>query len=138
MGLQADAEVATLSAGMKRRVLLAKAVVGKALSFRYGERPVANDFSAMIMRGDRVGLIGPNGSGKTTLVHLLLGDLQPQSGTIRHGTNLEIAYFDQLHAQLDDAKSVRENVGGSDMVTIPGKDYLPSCDEVMKLRANAK
>ena len=75
----------------------------------------------MIMRGDRVGLIGPNGSGKTTLLRLLLGDLQPQAGTVRHGTNLEIAYFDQLHAQLDDAKSVRENVGGSDTVTIGGR-----------------
>ena len=56
----------------------------------------------MIMRGDRVGLIGPNGSGKTTLLRLLLGELPPQAGTIRHGTNLEVAYFDQLHAQLDD------------------------------------
>ena len=71
----------------------------------------------MIMRGDRVGLIGPNGSGKTTLLRLLLGELQPQAGTIRHGTNLEVAYFDQLHAQLDDAKSVRDNVSdGADSV----------------------
>jgi len=74
------------------------------------------------MRGDRVGLIGPNGSGKTTLLRLLLAELTPQSGTIRHGTNLEVAYFDQLHAQLDDAKSVRDNVrGGSDSVTINGQ-----------------
>ena len=68
------------------------------------------DFSTMIMRGDRVGLIGPNGSGKTTLLRLLLGDLPPQAGSVRHGTNLEVAYFDQLHAQLDETKSVRENV----------------------------
>jgi ATP-binding cassette subfamily F protein uup len=73
------------------------------------------------MRGDRVGLIGPNGSGKTTLLRLLLGELPPQSGTLRHGTNIEVAYFDQLHAQLDEAKSVRENVrDGSDSVTING------------------
>ena len=76
----------------------------------------------MIMRGDRVGLIGPNGSGKTTLLRLLLGELPPQSGTVRHGTNLEVAYFDQLHAQLDETKSVRENVrDGSDSVTVNGR-----------------
>ena len=76
----------------------------------------------MIMRGDRVGLIGPNGSGKTTLLRLLLGDLPPQAGTVRHGTNLEVAYFDQLHAQLDETKSVRENVrDGSDSVTVNGR-----------------
>ena len=76
----------------------------------------------MIMRGDRVGLIGPNGSGKTTLLRLLLGDLPPQTGTVRHGTNLEVAYFDQLHAQLDETKSVRENVrDGSDSVTVNGR-----------------
>jgi ATP-binding cassette subfamily F protein uup len=76
----------------------------------------------MIMRGDRVGLIGPNGSGKTTLLRLLLGDLPPQKGTVRHGTNLEVAYFDQLHAQLDETKSVRENVrDGSDSVTVNGR-----------------
>ena len=74
------------------------------------------------MRGDRVGLIGPNGSGKTTLLRLLLGDLPPEAGTVRHGTNLEVAYFDQLHAQLDETKSVRENVrDGSDSVTINGR-----------------
>jgi ABC transport system ATP-binding/permease protein len=85
------------------------------------ERLIIRDFSTMIMRGDRVGVIGPNGSGKTTLLRLLLGQLSPESGTIRHGTNLEVAYFDQLHAQLDDAKSVRENVrDGSDTIEING------------------
>jgi ATP-binding cassette subfamily F protein uup len=97
-------------------------IEAKQLHFRYGERAIVRDFSTMIMRGDRVGLIGPNGSGKTTLLRLLLGDLPPQAGTVRHGTNLEVAYFDQLHAQLDDAKSVRENVrDGSDSVTINGR-----------------
>ena len=74
------------------------------------------------MRGDRLGVIGPNGSGKTTLLRLLLGQLAPESGTVRHGTNLEVAYFDQLHAQLDDAKSVRDNVcDGADTVEINGR-----------------
>jgi ATP-binding cassette subfamily F protein uup len=97
-------------------------IEAKQLHFRYGERAIVRDFSTMIMRGDRVGLIGRNGSGKTTLLRLLLGDLPPQAGAVRHGTNLEVAYFDQLHAQLDDAKSVRENVrDGSDSVTINGR-----------------
>jgi ABC transport system ATP-binding/permease protein len=89
-----------------------------------GETPapqIIRDFTTTIMRGDRVGLIGPNGSGKTTLLRLLLGQLSPQSGTVRHGTNLEVACFDQLHAQLDDAKSVRDNVrDGADMIEING------------------
>ena len=77
-------------------------IEAKDVSFAYGERAIIRDLSTTIMRGDRVGLIGPNGSGKTTLLRLLLGELAPQTGTIRHGTNLEVAYFDQLHAQLDD------------------------------------
>jgi ATP-binding cassette subfamily F protein uup len=97
-------------------------IEARQLDFQYGSRTVIRDFSTMIMRGDRVGLIGPNGSGKTTLLRLLLGDLPPQSGTVRHGTHLEVAYFDQLHAQLDETKSVRENVrDGSDTVTINGQ-----------------
>ena len=97
-------------------------IEAKNLDFRYGDRAIVHDFSTMIMRGDRVGLIGPNGSGKTTLLRLLLGELPPQTGGVRHGTNLEVAYFDQLHAQLDETKSVRENVrDGSDSVTINGR-----------------
>jgi ABC transport system ATP-binding/permease protein len=84
--------------------------------------PVIRDLTTRIMRGDRVGLIGPNGSGKTTLLRLLLGQLPPLSGTIRRGTNLDVAYFDQLHAQLDDAKSVRDNIrDGADFVEINGR-----------------
>ena len=94
----------------------------KHVTFAYADRPIICDLSTTIMRGDRVGLISPNGSGKTTLIRLLLGELSPQTGTIRHGTNLEVTYFDQLHAQLDDAKSVRSNVcDGADWVTINGK-----------------
>ena len=97
-------------------------IEAKTVRFGYADTPVIRDLSTMIMRGDRVGLIGPNGSGKTTLLRLLLGELQPQAGTVRHGTNLEVAYFDQLHAQLDDTKSVRENVrDGADTVTINGR-----------------
>ncbi len=97
-------------------------IEAKQLDFQYGSRPIVRDFSTMIMRGDRVGLIGPNGAGKTTLLRLLLGELPPQKGTVRHGTNLEVAYFDQLHAQLDETKSVRENVrDGSDSVTVNGR-----------------
>jgi ABC transport system ATP-binding/permease protein len=97
-------------------------IEAKDLSFAYAETPIVRELSTKIMRGDRVGLIGPNGSGKTTLLRLLLGELEPQTGTVRHGTNLEVAYFDQLHAQLDDAKSVRDNVrDGSTSVTINGQ-----------------
>jgi ATP-binding cassette subfamily F protein uup len=105
-------------AGRSGRLVIA----AKNANFAYGERPIVADLSTKIMRGDRVGLVGPNGSGKTTLLRLLLGELPPTAGTIRHGTNLEVAYFDQLHAQLDDAKTVRENVrDGSDYVEINGK-----------------
>jgi ABC transport system ATP-binding/permease protein len=97
-------------------------IEAKNLHFSYGDRAIVGGLATMIMRGDRVGVIGPNGSGKTTLLRLLLGDLPPQTGTVRHGTNLEIAYFDQLHAQLDETKSVRENVrDGSDTVTVNGR-----------------
>jgi ATP-binding cassette subfamily F protein uup len=86
------------------------------------ESPTVLDFSTMIMRGDRVGLIGPNGSGKTTLLRVMLGELTPQNGTIRLGTNLEVAYFDQLHAQIDETKSLRDNVsGGAESVIVGGK-----------------
>ena len=75
------------------------------------------------MKGDRVGILGPNGSGKTTLLRLLLGELQPASGNIRLGTNLQISYFDQLREQLDENKTVQENVveDNQDTVTINGK-----------------
>ena len=97
-------------------------IEAKQLHFAYGSRAIVRDFSTMIVRGDRVGLIGPNGSGKTTLLRLLLGDLPPQAGSVRHGTNLQVAYFDQLHAQLDENKSVRENVyDASDSVTVNGR-----------------
>lgn len=92
------------------------------LSFSYGDQPIIRDLSVSIQRGDRIGIIGPNGAGKTTLLRLLLGELQPQSGSIVLGTRREILYVDQLRAQLDLEKSVIENVGeGSDYVTWNGK-----------------
>ena len=92
------------------------------ISFRYGNRVVVRDFSTTIMRGDRIGIIGPNGAGKTTLLRLLLGQLEPQLGRVRTGTNLQIAYFDQLRDQLREDKTVQENVGdGSDTVQIGGR-----------------
>lgn len=91
-------------------------------SFAYDGKPIINDFSTLIMRGDKVGIIGPNGSGKTTLLRLLLGELQPQSGKVRLGTRRQVAYFDQLRAGLDENKTVQENVAGENStVTINGE-----------------
>ena len=91
------------------------------VSYSWDGEPVIRDFSTTIMRGDKIGIIGPNGCGKSTLLNLLLGKLEPQSGTIRRGTGLEVAYFDQLRASLDLDKTVQENVGeGSDRVEING------------------
>ena len=70
-------------------------VEAKGLSFGYGDALLVNDFSTAIMRGDKVGLIGPNGVGKTTLLHLLLGEMKPRTGAVRHGVNLQVCYYDQ-------------------------------------------
>jgi ATP-binding cassette subfamily F protein uup len=89
--------------------------VGKS----FGGRPVVSDFSCRILRGDKVGVIGPNGAGKTTLLRLVLGELEPDTGTVRHGTRLSVAYYDQFRAQLDEEASVLDTVGqGSDYVEV--------------------
>ena len=93
----------------------------KEISFSYPDLSIVSEFSTMIMRGDKIGVIGPNGIGKTTLLRLLLGTLEPQAGSVRHGSNLQVAYFDQLREQLDEDSSVEENVGeGSQSVMING------------------
>ncbi len=94
----------------------------KEISFRYDERPIVKEFSTTIMRGDKIGIVGPNGAGKTTLLKLLLGQLKPDAGTVRLGTNLQIAYFDQLRDTLDPDKTVADNVGeGNDRLSIGGQ-----------------
>lgn len=91
------------------------------ISHSFSEKKLISNFSTTILRGDRIGIIGPNGSGKTTLLKILLGSLTPQSGSVRLGTKLQTAFFDQHRNQLDDDKSVKENVGdGFDHVTING------------------
>ena len=89
----------------------------------FGAAPIIKDFSARIMRGDRIGIIGPNGCGKTTLIKLLVGELEPDAGTIKRGTNLLPAYFDQQREQLNPAASIADNVtgGSGDTVTIDGQ-----------------
>ncbi len=92
----------------------------KNITFAYpGQPPIIRDLTTTIMRGDRIGIIGPNGSGKTTLLRLLLGELKAESGNLRLGTNVQCAYFDQLHGRLDPDKTLIENVGeGSTTVTV--------------------
>jgi ATP-binding cassette subfamily F protein uup len=97
-------------------------IEAEKVSFSFGAHTIVRDFSTTIQRGDRVGIIGPNGSGKTTLLRLLMGELPPQSGEVRQGVTVEMGYFDQLRSQLDESKSVLDNVGeGRDTISINGK-----------------
>lgn len=92
------------------------------LSFAFPDRLVIDNFSLRVMRGDRIGLIGPNGSGKSTLLKLLTEELKPTGGRLRHGTNLQIAYFDQLRGQLDEERTVKQNIADDhDQVLINGQ-----------------
>ncbi len=110
------------------------------IRYAYEGHEIIQDFSTTIRRGDKVGIIGPNGSGKTTLLRLLMGELSPQAGEIRQGTNLDVAYFDQLRGQLDESRSVLDNVGqGRDTIVVNGKarnligylgDFLFSPDRI--------
>ncbi len=91
----------------------------KEVSFSYPDQPIVRDFSTTIMRGDKIGIVGRNGAGKTTLLKLMLGQVEPDSGSVRLGTNLNVAYFDQLRDTLDPEKTVQENVGeGSDHIRV--------------------
>ncbi len=115
-------------------------IEAEKIRFSFSEHELIHDFSTTIRRSDKVGIIGPNGSGKTTLLRVLMGELAPLAGEIRHGANLEIAYFDQLRGQLDENRSVLDNVGqGRDTITVNGKarnligyleDFLFSADRV--------
>ncbi|MBM0107454.1 ATP-binding cassette domain-containing protein [Steroidobacter sp. S1-65] len=106
----------TLDTGERSGKLVAE-LTDVAKSF--GDRPIVRDLSMRIMRGDRLGLIGPNGAGKSTLIKLILGKLAPDNGDVRLGTNIAVAYFDQLREQLDPDKSVAETISpGSDWVEI--------------------
>ncbi|MCP4001161.1 MAG: ATP-binding cassette domain-containing protein [Gammaproteobacteria bacterium] len=100
-----------------------KVIRMKNVSYAYGEQNIIDGLSLQVMRGDRIGLVGNNGVGKSTLLRLMLGELEPQKGTVKLGTNLEVAYFDQLQRELDPNKSVAEIVGdGRDYITINGKE----------------
>lgn len=91
------------------------------ICFAFGERKIIENFSTTIIRGDKVGIIGPNGSGKTTLLKILLGALSPQQGRLRLGVGLKIAYFDQLRAQLDEDRTLKDNIAdGNDTVFVGG------------------
>jgi ABC transport system ATP-binding/permease protein len=92
------------------------------LEHAYDGHTVVHDFSTRILRGDRIGLMGPNGAGKTTLLRLLLKEIEPDRGSVRHGTRLAVAYFDQLRSALELEKSVLDNVaGGRESVTVGGR-----------------
>ncbi|MBW0446743.1 ATP-binding cassette domain-containing protein [bacterium M00.F.Ca.ET.228.01.1.1] len=89
---------------------------------RYGSRTVIDRFTATVMRGDKIGFVGPNGAGKTTLLKIILGELKPDEGTVRVGTNLQVAYFDQMRAQLDLEKSLADTISpGSEWVEVNGQ-----------------
>jgi len=116
-------QVGTVRMEAQRAVPSGRLVVeARGVEAGYGDRPGIRDFSTTILRGDRVGVIGPNGSGKTTLLRVLLGELSPRIGTVRLGTRLTVAYSDQLREGLDEERTVAENLGdGSDTVTVNGR-----------------
>ncbi len=98
-------------------------IEAEKISFAFGETQVIQDFSTIVLRGDKVGIIGPNGCGKTTLLNILLKSIPPRTGKVGHGVHLQIAYFDQLRIQLDEEKTVLENVGeGNDFIIQNGQN----------------
>ncbi|MEC7557371.1 MAG: ATP-binding cassette domain-containing protein [Planctomycetota bacterium] len=117
-----DVRMQALEAEKSGRLVIEATGINFAYETPEGPHPVVNDFSLLVSRGDRIGIIGPNGSGKTTLLKLLLGQLEPTTGSIRHGTKLQTIYFDQLREQIEEEKTVVENVGeGQETLEINGK-----------------
>jgi len=112
----------TAKMGLQKGAASGKKVIEvKNINFSYGDRSIIRNFSALIQRGDKIGLIGENGAGKSTLLKLLLKQIDPNSGEVEQGTNLEIAYFDQLRDQLDPELSVADTVAnGNDFIDIAG------------------
>ena len=127
MGLRAQraahrAESGPVSMTLSRGAASGRLVIeAEGVSKTLGGTAIVRDLTCRILRGDRIGLIGPNGSGKTTLLRLLVGELEPDAGEIRRGTRLEIAYFDQQRAQLDEEKTVAESVTDGDTVVVNGQ-----------------
>ena len=100
-----------------------KVIEAHKVCHSYGEQPLIDKLSLKVMRGDRIGLVGNNGVGKSTLLKIMLGELEPNSGTVKIGTNLEIAYFDQLRRNLDPEKTIAQIVGdGGDYIKLNGKE----------------
>ncbi|MBE9515760.1 MAG: ATP-binding cassette domain-containing protein [Proteobacteria bacterium] len=100
----------------------ARVIEADNISYAYDDKIIAKDFSIDVMRGDRIGLVGSNGCGKTTLVRLLLKELQPDSGSVSHGSRLQVAYYDQLREHLDPEKSVMDNLEyGAEFIEINGQ-----------------
>ena len=97
-------------------------IEAEGLCFSWDDKPIVRDFSCKILRGEKIGILGPNGSGKSTLIQLLLQQVKPDSGWVKTGTRLEVAYFDQHREALDPQKSVRDNLNAAgDQVTINGR-----------------
>jgi len=128
LALRAERAAYRAQAGTARMALSQGEASGRLVfdvdrvSKAYGGTPVIRDLTVRIVRGDRVGLIGPNGSGKTTLLQLLVGEVAPDEGEVRHGTRLQAAYFDQQRAQLDPDRTVAESVADGDTVTVNGQE----------------
>ena len=117
-------EVARVKAALQEAERSGRMVLRcQGLGYAYQGEPIVRDYTGTILRGDRIGILGPNGCGKTTLIQLFLGELAPQQGTVTAGTRLEVAHFEQLHDVLDPSKSVVENIGeGRETVSVGGAE----------------
>ena len=131
-----NARIAIVEASRSGRLV----VDAEKISFSYDGKKIVDNFSTTILRKDKIGILGPNGSGKTTLLKLLLGELKPQKGRVRLGAGLQVAYFDQLRAQLDEERTLKDTIAdGGDTVTVGGttrhvvgylQDFLFAPDQI--------